>query len=401
MRKIFLFMALCLTTVFAAKAADEIYAVWDASTTTLTLRYDDQREANNGVTNWWYDATMKTATKVVLDISMQNALPTSTYRWFYEFDQLTEIQNLDYLNTSEVTNMYLMFDGCKALQSLDLNSFNTAKVEDMNSMFDGCESLTSLDLSSFNTEKVTDMGVMFMFCHSLSSIKFGASFNTANVTSMGAMFYQCLSLSSLDVSSFNTEKVTDMSSMFSDCTALTSLKFGASFNTANVEYMETMFSNSKLLSSLDLSSFNTAKVTTMEGMFANCPALTSLDLSSFNTENVTTMEMMFYNCTALTTIYWNEDLSQRSGLSSTDMFDECTSLKGGNGTVYDWNHIDAAYARPDEVGNPGYFTKKTTTGIEQTNEEMKKCENVKLLHNGQLLIEKNGKTYNMMGGEVR
>jgi hypothetical protein len=42
------------------------------------------------------------------------------------------------------------------------------------------------------------------------------------------------------------------------------------------------------------------------------------------------------------------------------MFFGCTSLVGGNGTVYDANHIDVEYARIDKPGQPGYFTQKET-----------------------------------------
>ena len=337
-------MALCLTTVFAAQAADEIYAVWDASTTTLTLRYDDQREANSGVTDW--SVYKDDATNVVLEISMQNALPESTEEWFLGFEKLTEFQHLDYLNTSEVTDMNSMFDECYALQSLDLSSFNTEKVTNMGWMFNECCALQSLDLSSFNTEKVTDMGCMFSGCESLTSIYFGASFNTANVTNMSYMFSACGSLPSLDLSSFKTDKVTRM-----------------------------------------------------EGVFSGCHSLSSLDLSSFKTDKVTTMESMFYHCYALTTIYWNENLSERSGLTSTKMFDGCGNLKGGNGTPFDAGHIDAAYAHLDEVGNPGYFTKKTATSMD--NVQGDKVQGTKVLRDGQIYILRDGKMYNVMGVEIR
>ena len=43
------------------------------------------------------------------------------------------------------------------------------------------------------------------------------------------------------------------------------------------------------------------------------------------------------------------------------MFYECTSLKGGMGTTYDENHINAEYAHIDGgVDNPGYFTADNT-----------------------------------------
>jgi hypothetical protein len=41
------------------------------------------------------------------------------------------------------------------------------------------------------------------------------------------------------------------------------------------------------------------------------------------------------------------------------MFRGCTSLVGGEGTVYDSSHVTAEYARVDGgVSAPGYFTEK-------------------------------------------
>ena len=47
------------------------------------------------------------------------------------------------------------------------------------------------------------------------------------------------------------------------------------------------------------------------------------------------------------------------------------------------------------------FAPASSTSIDQTNEEMNKCENEKILRDGQLLIERDGKTFNASGAEVR
>ena len=120
------------------------------------------------------------------------------------------------------------------------------------------------------------------------------------------------------------------------------------------EISMSMFYGYASLASLDLSNFNTANVTTMAHMFEECSALTTLDLSNFNTANVTKMTYMFEECSLLTTIYgtdWNA-----ASVSSSNMFNGCTSLVGGNGTTYNSSYKDATYAHIDVAGNPGYFT---------------------------------------------
>ena len=293
--------------------AAEAYACYTSSNTTLTFYYDNQRSSRTGTTydlntdendtGWDTDGTNADVTKVVFDPSFASARPTSTYHWFAEMYDLTSIEGMQYLNTSEVTNMASMFWECGALPAVDVSGFDTRKVTDMSAMFAECYELTALDVTGWNTSHVTDMSWMFSNCSELTS---------------------------LDVSHFNTSNVTNMRQLFDGCSGLTSL---------------------------DLSSFNTAKVTDMNSMFYDCSGLTSLDLSSFNTSNVTSMGYMFYISEALKTIYVSDTWSTAAVTNSYNMFGYCTSLVGGQGTTYDANHTDAAYAHIDDgPSNPGYFT---------------------------------------------
>ena len=49
--------------------------------------------------------------------------------WFYNCTKLTEIQGIEKLDTSNVTNMTNLFYNCKSLKSLDLRNFNTSKTK--------------------------------------------------------------------------------------------------------------------------------------------------------------------------------------------------------------------------------------------------------------------------------
>jgi surface protein len=351
---------------FTDKNALIAYACYTPENTTLTFYYDNQHSSRPGTTyflntgdypGWETDGTYASVTQVVFDPSFADARPTTTYCWFYEMSNLVSITGISYLNTSEVTNMSLMFPACTHLTSLDLSSFNTSQVTDMSGMFQNCSSLTSLDVSGFNTSKVTDMRYMFLSCRSLTSLDL-SSFNTSQVTKMYSMFQNCSSLTSLDLSSFNTSQVTKMYSMFQNCSSLTSLDVSG-FNTANVTSMDDLFNGCSSLTSLDVSGFNTANVKSMERMFAGCSSLTSLDLSSFNTSKVTEIVAMFRSCSNLQIIYAGNGWSTAAVTYSNYMFEGCTSLVGGMGTTYDADHIDASYAHIDGgPDNPGYFTEK-------------------------------------------
>jgi len=208
--------------------------------------------------------------------------------------------SVDYINTSNCNTMASMFQGCKALTSLDLRGIDTTNVTTMAGMFNGCNVLTSLDLSEFDTTNVTTMNSMFAGCNALTSLDV-SGFDTSNVKNMGYMFTGCSKLTSLDLSGFDTSKVTDMTGMFQACNALTSLDV-SNFDTSKVTVMAGMFNSCNRLTSLDVSNFVTTKVASMYAMFSNCNALTSLDVSNFVTSNVDNMNSMFNNCNALTSL---------------------------------------------------------------------------------------------------
>lgn len=229
---------------------------------------------------------------------------TNMYAWFCKCSSLTHL-DLSSLNTSQVENMASMFEGCTKLRDLNISKFDTSQVTDMSFMFTGCNSLEELNLKNFNTSKVRDMSFMFAECSGLNKLDV-SSFDTSNVENMSYMFNYCASLPTIDLHNFNTSKVTDMTSMFSMYyyqfsgtgqvfgwdTQLTSLDL-SSFDTSNVRTMAQMFFKCTKLQSLNISSFNTSQVQNMENMFNGCRRLSTLDLRNFNTANVTSMESMF------------------------------------------------------------------------------------------------------------
>ena len=329
-----LLMLLALLLCSARASAQEAYACYTPGNTTLTFYYDSQRSSRSGIAfgmntgdnspGWVISAITDELTKVVFDPSFAAARPTSTHCWFFVMEKLVSITGLNYLNTSEVTNMAGMFCKNPLLTSLDVSHLNTSKVITMNSMFKGCEKLTSLDVSSFNTTNVTDMRNMFEDCSALTSLDV-SNWNTSKVANMYEMFRRCQSLTTLDVSQWNTSNVTDMSYMFSGCSGLTSLNV-SSFNTSKVKEMDNMFEGCSSLTSLDLSNFNTSQVTDMSSMFIGCSSLTSIDLSSsFNTSKVTDMHGMFDGCYNLASL----DLSSFNTSQVTEihwMFRNCYKL---------------------------------------------------------------------------
>ena len=240
-------------------------------------------------------------TKVVFDAAFANARPTNCYAWFNGCENLTNIEGIEYLNTSQVTDIHNMFYNCYHLQTTDFSGFDTRKVKDMSYMFYNCDSLKSLDISNFNTSEVTDMR---------------------------GMFDSCIGLTSLDLSHLNTSKVSVMASMFQSCINLLSV---------------------------NLSGWDTRNVKSMTGMFKRCHSLKTLDLSGFDTrEKTCTMGDMFNTCKELTTIFVSDKFAVGTGdTGDGTMFQGCNKLKGAN--ALDKNNPQTGIDNANY--KTGYFTK--------------------------------------------
>lgn len=104
--------------------------------------------------------------RVVIDESFAEIRPKCLYKWFLNFNNLTTIEGLENLNTSEVTNMGLMFSGCKMLTTLNVDGFDMSKVTDVRYMFDDCQSLTTIYCSQ--TWDISSSYHMFAYCWNLT-----------------------------------------------------------------------------------------------------------------------------------------------------------------------------------------------------------------------------------------
>ena len=249
------------------------------------------------------NVTLDTATGIVTIPGGTVTNPRTFFNLFYNNDIYKSIKKIKITGPLKlVGSAYAMFDSLSGLTEIEgLNQVDTSEVTNMCGMFYSCESLEHLDLSSFNTAKVTDMHLMFSLCYKLSSI---------------------------DLHSFDTSSVTDMCFMFSLCTSLTSLDL-SNFNTAKVTTMYSMFGNTNSLTSLDLSNFDTAKVTDMRDMFFGCQNLKTINISSFQMAQVTSKNEMLKSIPKLSTLV----LGPKNYLRGTDLDATGVWLNVGNGTI--------------------------------------------------------------------
>lgn len=291
-------------------AATASWVRWDAPTGTLSFHRSGTKPVGDNILdlgtgtypNWGtHAAEIK---KVVFKAGFRDETHWTCSKWFSGCTNLTSIEGIENLNTSNVKYMNEMFGQCSNLETLDLSHFNTENVVNMSNMFNGCTKLHKLNISSFNTE---------------------------NVTNMYGMFYGCSSLETLDLSHFNTRYV-------------------------RKDGMNYMFNGCSSLSSLDVSNFITDKNSMqLDGLFQGCSSLQTLDLSSFYTRGAGSVNYLFDGCSALRTIYVSEDFIIPYRVKSSNMFRDCHSLKGA--ISYEPTKKNETYANYES----GYLTKKVGT----------------------------------------
>ena len=385
---------------------------------TLTFYYDNQQERRSGdiysnlvrkkAGDQW-GAHRTEIKKVVFTSSFSDANPTSTAHWFNGCTSLTSITGLQYLNTSVVSNMYAMFNGCTALFSVDVSNFDTSKVKNMSYTFNCCSLLTDLDLKSFDTSKVTNMNYMFNSCKALQTIEVGSKWNTSNVTNSANMFTGCKKLMGSDATRYKAN-VTDKSaahtgehgyltgskrayavyedgilSFYYDnnwskrtgdvYTYLIRTKSSDLWGTHKADIAKVVFHSAfaethpgslyhwfngftALTTIRGIENLNTDEVTSMYATFNGCKLLTTLDISGFDTSCTASMGYMFNSCSKLKTIYVGDGWDTSSVKSSANMFYGCKVLVGGDGTKYDSNYIDQTKAF---AGKGGYMTYKSAS----------------------------------------
>jgi len=359
------------TTAGDSTAVAEPYAVLSENNTVLTFYYDENKTSRNGMSVEpvsgpyaipWYDAH-NTITNVVFEPAFGKCTTlTSTANWFYECTALTSISGIEYLNTTNVTDMHQMFTGCTSLTSLTLDGLNTSNVANMNSMFLSCSALTQLSIN-INTENVTDMGYMFQYCGALTSLDL-SSFNTAKVTEMEYIFYDCSQVTTIYVGSgwINNPDI-HANDMFHGCSSLVGGN-GTAFDSRYTSYAyahidggtdnpgyftDKNASYNEAYGVLVIDENNTASLTMYydanrdahrEGQVIGLDEMMQNQAWMMYRENVTTVvfDSSFANCRPTSTAFWFaycRSLTSIVGLQylRTDettnmsfMFNECSSL---------------------------------------------------------------------------
>ena len=201
----------------------------------------------------------------VVEINVTNLVLKGVSSLFQGCIYLETIIGLDTLDTSQMTNMGNMFNGCWKLKTIDVSNFDTRNVTSMGGMFRnyglGASYAITTDiigLENFDTRNVTDMSMMFQGQKTVTSLNIG-NWDTSKVTNMNAIFGECHALESLDLSKWDLRYVTTIRSMCQNCSELEEVIFPETHLVTCSEGgskrldIQCAFENAKSLKKLDLS----------------------------------------------------------------------------------------------------------------------------------------------------
>ena len=130
--------------------------------------------------------------------------------------KIEKIEGIEKFNTGKVNNMEQIFNYCTELEELDLSHFDTSNVELMGGIFNGCTKLKIIKgIEKFNTSQVIDMFTMFQSCEELEELDL-SNFDVSTVASMMNIFYGCNKLKTLNILNFNMNPYCKITNMFTN-----------------------------------------------------------------------------------------------------------------------------------------------------------------------------------------
>lgn len=248
----------------------------------------------------------------------------STCGMFLDCQSLRQIEGIENMNMSHVTDASWMFSTCESLNELWLVPWDVSSLRNTSKMFNNCAALSKLYIREWNTEKLEIMTSMFENCHNLELISGIEDLDVRNVQTFNKTFSWCYDLTSLDLSKWDVRKAKDFYCMFLNCYSLKSVNIDG-WKTSHANCMQGMFQGCVSLKYLDARNLRTSAFSNMSFMFDGCRSLKSIDVGHFSFRKCTDARYMFKECEKLSII----DTSKwrpASAFSMSCMFAGCPSL---------------------------------------------------------------------------
>ena len=287
----------------------------------------------------------------------------------YMFYRTTSSQNTTVpttFKTNHISNMKDMFGGFK-VPLLDISNMNFDSATTMEEMLSGANpDEITLDDNKYSAQQIiwpdhpveapylASLRGLYKGNHYLGQIVF-PKINSHSLTDLGYMFSELgTRITRLDFTGLDTSLVENTEGMFTyDTFDFAPVKIA--FDTSNVKNMQSMFYYTTTQDgTIDLTGLNVSNVVTMSNTLGSS-YLEVIDLTGWDTSSVEDMSHMFDYSNRLNTVYASDSFVTTKVTKFEGIFDRCT-VAGALGTRASSDGIE--YARIDEPGKPGVFTRK-------------------------------------------
>ena len=313
-----------------------------------------------------WDSIKLLVKKVYIDSSISGLGITNCSYWFNAFVNCTEVSGFE--NLSGMTNAAQMFSSCSSLETIYATSFNNTGLSG-SLMFNGCSKLVGgtdgfvpTNTSGASVCKIGTGGVLtdpnndartWFWGHFYED---GEAVLTATATpeanrALRASGRIC-AIGKYQAIGFTPWTGTTGSTHRQYLTSATFAADMATFSYLNLIYLFYSCTNLATITGLG----NLSGVRQLRYTFSSC-AVTTLDFRGFDPSTLTDLFYCFSGCSSLTTIYADSTWAlPSSGISGSQCFYSCNSLRGGNGTAWSSSNTGYTYMRIDRTGQAGYLT---------------------------------------------
>lgn len=259
--------------------------------------------------------------------------PKSMNVWFRGCTNLTDV-DVSGLDLSQCKGLWGTFMGCSDLNNIDVSEWNLASVETVSQIFNGCSSVENLDVKMWNTGNISSFSKAFEGCERVRHLEV-ASWDMSKAETIRYIFAKCKSLTSIDVADWNVSNVGNFVGAFEFCASLERLDVSRWNTSSAYNSFFKVFCDCTLLQELDLRSWNISGVREFDNMFSRCSSIKTIDLRGWKSASIERCPNMFRQCFALESVYTDEDFDLTKLFFSVTkgMFYQCSSLKGGLGTM--------------------------------------------------------------------
>ena len=257
------------------------------------LKYIDTSEATSFSYMFAYDAKLSN----IRSLSYWDSTNlTNVGGLFYKCDLLNDISSLAGFDTSKVKDLDYLISESGVSNINALRFFDVSNLKSMIGMLESTDVDDLTPLKDWKTDNLEEMWETFLATN-IQNVDALSNWNTSKLKNMFGAFSMCFKLDDISgLANWNTKSLENINMAF-DYTSITNVDSLANWNVEKVKNMSYVFSNARKLDNINgLSNWNTKSLENLEGAFKYTAFKDTSPLKKWDTSKVTNMNKTFSHC---------------------------------------------------------------------------------------------------------